>query len=478
MSSIIPTLTDPEAEYAIQSLCRLITFETVSNTATSTGAYVAAASYLLEQLATVPCFDEIHILPNSPPDSPVVVARWKGIDEHLPVILLNSHYDVVPASPTDWTVSPFGGIRSQGRIYGRGTQDMKSVCIQYIEAIRTLTRMTNNTPQRSIYLSFVPDEEVGGGGMTTFLSSDLFASLPGIALALDEGLASPTSTYSIFYGERLPWWVHVEATGATGHGSRFIEPTAVAQILHVANKALSFRDEQRAILFGSLDKAQHLNCSHAVVAAANHHRQQATTTTTTKTTLGDVTSLNITTLQAGVRSGKDYVYNVVPPTASMSLDIRISPHVSPSFIGALLDTWCQECATPATTTPLIDSSTVEEPIQNISTTSNRSVTWRYIGNHGNDLQQHALTSMDATINPWYERFTLALEQMGLEYTPQVFPAATDSRFLRAMEIHALGFSPMRNSPILLHENDEYIDEAVFVEGIGVYVGLLNHLLKY
>jgi aminoacylase len=59
--------------------------------------------------------------------------------------------------------------------------------------------------------------------------------------------------------------------------------------------------------------------------------------------------------------------------------------------------------------------------------------------------------------------------------PQVFPAATDSRFLRALGIRALGFSPMRNTEILLHEHDEYIPEATYLEGIGVYVGLIKAL---
>jgi aminoacylase len=72
----------------------------------------------------------------------------------------------------------------------------------------------------------VPDEEVGGGGMLALISSALFKSLPGIALALDEGLASTDETYSLFYGERLPWWIDVTAHGKTGHGSRFIDETA------------------------------------------------------------------------------------------------------------------------------------------------------------------------------------------------------------------------------------------------------------
>ena len=80
---------------------------------------------------------------------------------------------------------------------------MKCVCIQYIEAIRKLHAINPSfRPQRTIHLTFVPDEEVGGSGMLTFLSSNVYKSLPGIALALDEGLASTDETYSLFYGER------------------------------------------------------------------------------------------------------------------------------------------------------------------------------------------------------------------------------------------------------------------------------------
>ena len=147
-------------------------------------------------------------------------------------------------------------------------------CIQYMEAIRKLHNTKPNfQPERSIYLSFVPDEEVGGSGMAAFLSSDLYKSrLPGIAIALDEGLASTTNTYSVFYGERLPWWVEVTARGNTGHGSRFIEHTAVEQIIEIANRALAFREGQRVALHGDAHEAKHSNCAHA--GAAKKRRLQ------------------------------------------------------------------------------------------------------------------------------------------------------------------------------------------------------------
>jgi aminoacylase len=387
----------------------------------------------------------------------------KGRDETLPCLLLNSHYDVVPADTKDWTVPPFAGLRKEGNIYGRGTQDMKCVTMQYLAALQKICADTPGgwQPARTIYLSMVPDEEVGGGGMAAFLESATYKEnmSQGIALCLDEGLSSTTDVFSVFYGERLPWWVHVTAVGPTGHGSRFIDNTAVEQLLELANKALAFREGQRA----QLGLSRHENCAHAVAAA-----NAASSTKKSVNILGDVTSLNITSLQAGVRVGSTYAYNCVPPVATMSLDIRISPHTEPAEIGAMLDQWCQECSKDIT-----GASGTGAAAGVVS-----KVEWSFIGgqgNKGNDMQGHATTSTDASQNPWYAVFSDAMVHMGCKMEPQVFPAATDSRFLRALGIRALGFSPMRNTEIMLHENDEYIPENTYLEGIGVYVGLIQAL---
>ena len=138
-----------------------------------------------------------------------------------------------------------------------------------------------------------------------------------------------------------------------------------------------------------------------------------------------------------------------------SFDIRISPHVDPREIKDLLTTWCQEC-----------SASEEE---------GHKLTWSNVNGLSDGSFAHATTSIDEKVNPWYKIFGSALERMGMNFEPEIFPAATDSRFLRLLGIRALGFSPMRNSEIMLHENDEYLEEKVFVEGICVYVCLIKAL---
>lgn len=64
--------------------------------------------------------------------------------------------DVVPVFEENWTHPPFGAeIDSAGRIYARGSQDMKCVGVQYLAAIRAL-KQDNVELKRTIHVMFVP----------------------------------------------------------------------------------------------------------------------------------------------------------------------------------------------------------------------------------------------------------------------------------------------------------------------------------
>ena len=417
-----------ESEAAIAGFVKSIQFPTVSGLGPNNGSYAAMAEWLMEELRTAGV-SAVHVLEDSLPGHPLVVGTILGSQPELPQLLLNGHYDVVPVVDEDWTVPPFEGLRREGRVYGRGAQDMKCVVVGYIHAIKKLLR-SGFAPVRTIHFSFVPDEEIGGGqGMQVLLESTWFKA-KNIGLALDEGLASEDDYYSVFYGERLPWWIKIQANGRTGHASRFIEDTAVSSVIDVVNRALSFREKQKQ----KLHPHKHEACSHSVAKK-----------------LGDVTSLNVTLLRAGMSAGGKDVLNVVPASAEAGFDIRISPSQPCAEVEALLNNWCDEVN---------------------ATNGTCKITWR----HENfALAEHHTTPLTSS-NPWWEVFRSSLyEDCGICCRTEVFPAATDSRFLRALGVKAIGFSPMRHSPILLHENDEYLDEAVFLEGVNVYVRLLKAL---
>lgn len=63
----------------------------------------------------------------------------------------------------------------------------------------------------------------------------------------------------------------------------------------------------------------------------------------------------------------------------------------------------------------------------------------------------------------------------MELVPLICPGATDARYLREVGIPALGFSPMNNTPILLHDNNEFLNESVYLRGIEIYETIMQHL---
>jgi len=79
-------------------------------------------------------------------------------------------------------------------------------------------------------------------------------------------------------------------------------------------------------------------------------------------------------------------------------------------------------------------------------------------------------------NAYWKAFKDVFENdLKVPITPQIFTGATDSRHLRGMNIPVIGFSPMRNTPILLHEHDECINCKTYLDGIKIYKKLLLKL---
>jgi len=280
---------------------------------------------------------------------------------------------VVPAVDEKWSYPPFDAhIDEKGDIYGRGTQDMKSVGIQYLEALCGL-RDRGVDFERTIHILFVPDEEIGGiQGMGLLVRTKEWREL-NAGVVLDEGLASPTETYTVFYGERAPIWLRLRARGPTGHASRFIANSANERLFRVINKIYEFRKEQEKEV-GMLAEC---GCSHVVAKK-----------------LGDVTTVNCTMLKSGVSTddGKTYCLNVIPSEAEAGFDMRVATTIPLDEFKIMLESWAAE--------------------------ENVEVDISYMP------EKHAITPMS---DCWWKVFEHACEKAGINIEPEVFPAATDSR---------------------------------------------------
>ncbi|KTD37468.1 zinc metalloprotein [Legionella nautarum] len=151
-----------EEDSAIEHLCRVIQFETISEQPlvnANPEAFKALHTYLfstypdLFKQVELKSFGEFALL-----------LKWQGEDSSMEPMLLIAHQDVVPVpiSESDqWSFPPFSGQVDDGYIYGRGALDMKSSLVAILEALNHLMQ-DGFKPQRSIYIYLGDDEEVGG----------------------------------------------------------------------------------------------------------------------------------------------------------------------------------------------------------------------------------------------------------------------------------------------------------------------------
>ena len=83
-------------------------------------------------------------------------------------VVLSGHTDVVPVDGQAWTMEPFRLTERDGRLYGRGTADMKGFIASVLAAVPVFLRRPLNMP---VHLAFSYDEEVGCLGVRPMLAA-------------------------------------------------------------------------------------------------------------------------------------------------------------------------------------------------------------------------------------------------------------------------------------------------------------------
>ncbi|UMM33345.1 hypothetical protein L5515_006864 [Caenorhabditis briggsae] len=77
-------------------------------------------------------------------------------------------------------------------------------------------------------------------------------------------------------------------------------------------------------------------------------------------------------------------------------------------------------------------------------------------------------------DPFWAAIDDGLKKEGCKYKKEIF-GATDSRFVRAQGIRAIGFSPIINTPSLLHDHNEFLNEKTYLRDVQIYENLINKL---
>ncbi len=142
-----------------------------------------------------------------------VIARREG-KRPGPCVHFNSHIDVVEPGH-GWTVPPFDAVVKDGKIYGRGTCDMKGGLAASIIAVEALIDSGIDLPG-TIEISGTVDEESGGFGGVAYLAERGWFSKPRVDHVI---IPEPLNVDRVCVGHRGVWWAEIETKGRIAHGS-------------------------------------------------------------------------------------------------------------------------------------------------------------------------------------------------------------------------------------------------------------------
>ena len=151
-----------------------------------------------------------------------VIARREG-KRPGPTVHFNSHIDVVEAG-AGWSVDPFAAVVKDGRVYGRGTCDMKGGLAASIVAVEALIDSGLDLPG-AIEISGTVDEESGGFGGVAYLAERGWFSKPRVDHVI---IPEPLNVDRVCIGHRGVWWAEIKTKGRIAHGSMpFLGDSAV-----------------------------------------------------------------------------------------------------------------------------------------------------------------------------------------------------------------------------------------------------------
>jgi succinyl-diaminopimelate desuccinylase len=138
------------------------------------------------------------------------LARLKGFGKK-PAVLYNGHLDTVPVGSEKWIYDPFEGVVSEGKIWGRGTADMKGGLVSLIVAAKALAEA--RVPlQGDLIIAATAGEEADSLGATAVASRSDLGPVQAIVI--------PEPSYNdVYVAEKGAFWLEITTQGKTAHGS-------------------------------------------------------------------------------------------------------------------------------------------------------------------------------------------------------------------------------------------------------------------
>ncbi|MDC0725293.1 acetylornithine deacetylase [Phytobacter diazotrophicus] len=213
-------------------------------------------------------------------------------------VMLSGHSDVVPVDGQNWSVPPFALTERDGKLYGRGTADMKGFIACILAAIPHFLAQPLAQP---LHLAISYDEEVGCLGVRTLLDAlSARADKPAICL-----IGEPTELQPIL-GHKGKLGVRCEVQGAACHSA--YAPQGVNAIEYAAKLI------------------HHLTLIGQRLAAPEHHDGRF--------------DPPFTTVQTGLIQG-GRALNIVPADCTFDFEVRTLPQDDAQEVARELESYAQ-----------------------------------------------------------------------------------------------------------------------------------------
>ncbi len=166
-----------------------------------------------------------------------VVGSWGGDG---PTLMLNGHSDVVPVGDAGlWSTPPWAATLRNGRVYGRGTADMKGGLVCALAAVRAV-RNAGVSPRTHTLVASVVGEEDGGAGTLAMLRRGHTADAA-VVVEPTNGEVSPSQAGAL--GFRLT------VSGAPAHGAVRNEGVSAIEKFEMVHAGLRALESRRNAAF-------------------------------------------------------------------------------------------------------------------------------------------------------------------------------------------------------------------------------------
>lgn len=379
---------------------------------------------------------------------------WPGRVAELEPVALLAHQDVVPVDPAtlqDWSHPPFDGVVANGSVWGRGALDIKSTVITTMEAVEGLIR-AGYQPERTLYLAFGHDEEIGGLQGARCIVNLLESRGVKLAAVLDEGgavaegimpgVSVPVATLGI--AEKGHATIELLVEGRPGHSSMPPKHTAIGILSRAITRveAASMPERMYMMRLMFVEMAAFMPFSLRLALAnpwlfgrmiRNRLSASAQTNALIRTTVAT------TIIRGGVKD------NVLPAQARALINSRLIPGDSSEMVVERLR-------------KIIADEAVQIRLDEEST-------WE-------------ASQVSQVSSPIYENLALTVRQVFPDavVAPFLLSGATDSRYYTALSPNVFRFSPFKMDGELLktiHGTNEHIS----IENLEHMVQFYTQLIK-